>query len=114
MCEHGIACALRWGVAPIEVYSVERSSPFIGPPAGGRRSLEAISVKKASCGFITHFCKEAWNKLVLACILYKTNIKIFWDNLVLICDICKSVVIKFLRTTVISSVCFIVWVSGPG
>ena len=43
--------------------------------AEGRRSLEAVSVKKAGCGFVTHFCKEAWNKLVLACILCKMDCK---------------------------------------
>ena len=66
-------------------------------------------MKKASCCFVTHFCNEAWNKLVLTCILCKRDCKkIFWDTLVIICDICKSVVIKFLRTMLISSVSFIV------
>ena len=32
----------------------------------------------------------------------------------LICNICKSVVIKFLRTMVISPVYSIVWMSGLG
>ena len=48
-----IACALRWGVASVGVYSIEHCSPRRGPPfmyrecAGRRRSLEAAIVKKA-------------------------------------------------------------------
>ena len=37
-----------------------------------------------------------------------------WNNLVLICNVCKSVVIKLLRTMVISPIYSVVWMSGPG
>ena len=50
---------------------------------GGRRSLEAAIVKKVELWLCNHFCKDDWNELVLACILY------------------KSVVIKLLRAMVI-------------
>ena len=70
-------------------------------------------MKKAGLWLVIHFCKEAWNKLVLAYILYKKNFKkILWNNLILICNICKSVVIKLLRTMVISPVHYVVWMSG--
>ena len=32
LCEHGIACALRWGVTLIGVYSTELCSPCHGTP----------------------------------------------------------------------------------
>ena len=32
-------------------------------------------MKKAGLWLVIHFCKEAWNKLVLAYILYKKNCK---------------------------------------
>ena len=32
LCEHGIACALRWGVTLIGVYSTGLCSPRHGPP----------------------------------------------------------------------------------
>ena len=35
-------------------------------------------------------------------------------NLVLICNICKSIAIKLLRTMVISPVYSVVWMSGLG
>ena len=74
-------------------------------------------MKKIGLWLVIHFCKEDWNKLVLACILCKKNCKKkkkLWNNLVLICNICKSVVIKLLRTVVISVVYSIVLMSGPG
>ena len=43
--------------------------------AGGQRSLEAAVMKKAGLWLVIHFCKEAWNKLVIDCILYKKNCK---------------------------------------
>ena len=38
-----------------------------------RRSLEAAVMKKAELWLYIHFCKDASNKLVLACILCKKN-----------------------------------------
>ena len=32
-------------------------------------------MKKAGLWLVIHFCKEDWNKLVLACILCKNNCK---------------------------------------
>ena len=32
-------------------------------------------MKKTGLWLVAHFCKEAWNKLVLACILCKNNCK---------------------------------------
>ena len=32
LCEHGIACALRWGVTLVRVYSTELCSPHHGTP----------------------------------------------------------------------------------
>ena len=32
LCEHGIACALRWGVTLVEVYSIRPCSPHRGIP----------------------------------------------------------------------------------
>ena len=69
-----IACALRWGVAFVRVYSTVRGSPFMGKHftckeyTSGRRSLEAAIVKKVGLWFCNHFCKDVWNELVLACI----------------------------------------------
>ena len=68
-----IAHALRWGVASVGVYSTGHGSPFMGKPfrcreyTGGRRSFEAVVVKKAGLWLCKHFCKDARNKLVLAC-----------------------------------------------
>ena len=81
--------------------------------AGGRRSLEVTVMKKAGLWHVIHFCKEAWNKLLLACILCKKNCKNTLEQLVLICNICKSVIIKLLRTMVIRPVYYVVWMSGP-
>ena len=55
--------------------------PVVGLPfryreyAGGRCSLKVAVMKKAGLCLVIHFCKEAWNKLVLACILCKKNCK---------------------------------------
>ena len=38
-----------------------------------QRSLEDAVLKKAGLWLCIHFCKDAWNKLVLACILCKKN-----------------------------------------
>ena len=57
--------------------------------AGGRRSLEVTVMKKAGLWHVIHFCKEAWNKLLLACILCKKNCKNTLEQLVLICNICS-------------------------
>ena len=71
-------------------------------------------MKKAGLWLVIHFCKEAWNKLVPAYILYKKNCKKrLWNNLIVICNICKSVVIKLLSTMVISPVHYVVRMSGP-
>ena len=32
LCEHDIACALRWGVTPVGVYSIGLCSPSRGTP----------------------------------------------------------------------------------
>ena len=32
MCEHGIACALRWGVTPVGFYPIGHCSPRRGTP----------------------------------------------------------------------------------
>ena len=40
---------------------------------GGRRSLDAVIVKKVRLWLCNHFCKDARSELVLACILYKNN-----------------------------------------
>ena len=88
MSEHGIACALRWKVALVGVYPTGHCSPRRGTPfryreyAGGRRILPVPErgsvIKKAELWLVItffFFCKEAWNKLVLACILCKNNRK---------------------------------------
>ena len=55
--------------------------PVVGPLfryreyAGGRCSFEAAVMKKVGLWLVIHFCKEALNKLVLACILCKKNCK---------------------------------------
>ena len=57
--------------------------------------------------------KLGTNKFLLVfCV--KRIVKVLWNNLVLICNICKSVVIKLLRTMVISPVYYVVWMSRPG
>ena len=71
-------------------------------------------MKKVGLWLLIHFCKEAWNKLVLACILCKKNCKNTLNNLVLICNIGKSIAIKLLNTMVISHVYYVVWMSRPG
>ena len=69
-----IACALRWGVASVRVYSTGHDSPFMKKHfrcreyIGGPRSLETAIVKKVGLWLCSHFCKDVWNKLVLACI----------------------------------------------
>ena len=81
MCEHGIACALRWGVAVVGVYPTGHFLPCLGTPCryreytGGWRSLEVAVMKKTELWLVIHFCKEAWNKLFLDCILCKKNCK---------------------------------------
>ena len=53
---------------------------------------------------INHFVKSAWDKLVLACILYKRIIiKFFLDycQYSQVCNEGKMVVIKFLRTVLV-------------
>ena len=58
----------------------------MGPPfrykeyTDARRSLEDAIVKKAGLWLCIHFCEDARNKLVLACILCKKIvIKFLWD-----------------------------------
>ena len=65
----------------------------------GARSYEKGLV--VACN--SFLCKEAWNKLVLTCILCKKNR-----------NICKSVVTKLLRTMMISPVYSVLWMSRPG
>ena len=58
-------CALRWGVASVEVYSTgcvahplwEKHFRCKGY-TGGRRSLKAAIVKKAELWLCNHFCKD--------------------------------------------------------
>ena len=69
-----IAFALRWGVAFVGVYSTGHGSPFLGKTfqvqgvhwwmalIRGHNSEESRVVA------LYHFCKDARNKLVLACI----------------------------------------------
>ena len=51
-CYVNIACALRWEVASVGIFSIGRSSPYMGKYFGcgkyidGRRSCEATIVKK--------------------------------------------------------------------
>ena len=82
MCElwnMTIACALRWGVASVGFYSTRRSSPFMGPPfqVQGVHRCTALtrgrSYEESQVVVCIHFCKDVWNKLVLACILCKKN-----------------------------------------
>ena len=81
MCElwnMTIACALWWGVASVGVYSIRSSTPFMGPPfqvQGVNRCTTLTRGRNCeeSRGLCIHFCKDAWNKLVIACILCKKN-----------------------------------------
>ena len=82
-----IACALRYGVAYVGVYSTDITHPVVGPPfryrecAGRRHSLEAAIVKKVG---------------VVALVL--TFVKYIRTNCFDICFCVKSIVIKLLRT----------------
>ena len=83
-CCVNIACALRWGVAFVGVYSTGHGSPFMGKHFrckeynGGRCSFEATIIKKSGL----------W--------LYKKNLFVnFMCKLVLPHNLlCKRVVIK--------------------
>ena len=52
LCEHGIACALRWGVALVGVILTSIAHPIVRPSfrcwvyTNGWRSDEAVIVKK--------------------------------------------------------------------
>ena len=56
-----IACALRWEVASVRIFSIGRGSPYMGKYfkcrkyTGGRRSYEAVIVKKAGLWLIKFF-----------------------------------------------------------
>ena len=69
-----IVCALRWGVASIEIFSTRRDSPYIGKYfkckkyTSGRRSCDAQIVKKAGLWLVKSFV-NLMSKLVLPCIL---------------------------------------------
>ena len=58
-----IACALRWGVASVGVYSTGCGSPYMVKHfrcreyTGGRRSFEAAILRKAGLWLIKIFCK---------------------------------------------------------
>ena len=78
-----IACALKWRVVSIGVYSTGCGSPFIGKHfrrkehTGGRCSLEATIVKKTGLWLYKNLFVKFMCKLVLPCVL-----------------LCKRVVIK--------------------
>ena len=56
-----IACALRWGVASVGVISTRHDSSYMGKyfrcgtDTGGRRSFEAVIVKKADMWLLITF-----------------------------------------------------------
>ena len=58
-----IACALRWGIASIRIFSNGHNLPYMGKYfkcrkyTGGRRSCEATNVKKAGLWLVKSFCK---------------------------------------------------------
>ena len=69
-----IACALRWGVASIGIFSTGRDSPYMGTYfrcrkyTSRRRSCEAAIVKKAGLWLlINYFVKYFGNNLILIC-----------------------------------------------
>ena len=84
-CCGNIACALRWGVASIRVYSTRHGSPFMGKHfrckeyTGGRSLFEAAIVKKVGFWLYKNLFVNFMCKLVLPHIL-----------------LCKRVVIKLL------------------
>ena len=41
LCEHGIACALRWGVALVGVILIGHCSPHHGTPLSGAGYVQA-------------------------------------------------------------------------
>ena len=87
MCElwnMTIACALRWGVALVGSLLYWAWLTLYGKhfrcriDTDGQRSFEAVIVNKADMWPCYHF------------------VKYFEKNLILMCNICKSVVIKLL------------------
>ena len=70
-----IACALRWKVDSIGVISTRRGSLYMEKyfryktDMGGRRSFEAVIVKKADMWLLITFLSNVWNNLFLTCLL---------------------------------------------
>ena len=79
-----ITCALRWRVALVGSYSTGRGSPFMG------KTFQVQGVHRWTALTRGRICEEC---RVVALLSF---CKIFWNNLVLMCNICKSVVIKLL------------------
>ena len=96
LSEHCMAC------------STGHDSPFMGQPFQVQ-GLHRWTTLKRGCdceegrhvALINHFVKSAWDKLVLACVLYKRNvIKFFLDycQYSRVCNNGKRVVTEHLRT----------------
>ena len=85
-----IACALRWGVASIEVYSIGHCSYLRGTP------FQVKGVYRETVVTGDHHCEES---RVVALVL--TFVKYIRTNCFDICFCVKSIVIKLLRTMVL-------------
>ena len=100
-----IACALRWGVASVRVYSTRRDSLFMGKHfrfreyIGGRRSFETAIVTKAGLWLYKNTFVNFMCKLVLPCVL-----------------LCKSIVIKPIWHVFNYNIAYykLKWINGLG
>ena len=93
MCFFGdmtIACALRWGVASVGVYSIGHCSSRRGTPFQVQGVCSEMALTQG------RHCEES---RVVALIL--TFVKYIRTNYFDICFCVKSIVIKFLRTMVL-------------
>ena len=93
MCFFGemtITCALRWGVASVEVYSTRNCSPHRGTPF----QVQGVCMETA----LTRGCQFEKSQVVA---LVLTFVKYIITNCFDICFCVKSIVIKLLRTMVL-------------
>ena len=85
-----IACALRWGVSSVGVYSTGHCSPRRGTPFQVQGVCRETTLTRG------HHCEES---RVVALVL--TFVKYIRTNCFDICFCVKSIVIKLLRTMVL-------------
>ena len=85
-----IACALRWGVAFVGVYSIGHCSPHHGTPFQVQRVCMETALTRG------RHCEE-----IQVVTLVLTFVKYIRTNCFDICFCVKSIVIKLLRTMVL-------------